>query len=203
MSDKQILAILAPVVLVAVMIPIFRGYVRVFPENWRIGWFLGLATYWIIWCGLFPWLMIGKSNILRLIQPQRLTWEIVVLLSIPLVLAGLYRLIPGMEYTKPEPWVLLLLIVTCFGNGFFEEVLWRGMYLELFPQNILLGMLWPSLWFALWHYAPVSIAPDGNVAGMIIGSGMMGLYLSFLARWTGTIWWTIVMHTLGGFIMIS
>lgn len=30
----------------------------------------------------------------------------------------------------------------------------------------------------------------------------MGFYLSFLAKRTGTIWWTIVAHTLGGMIMI-
>jgi membrane protease YdiL (CAAX protease family) len=203
MSNKQIIAVIAPVVLVAVMTPIFRWYVRLFPTNWRIGWFLGLATYWITWCGIFPWLLVGKSNILELIKPQRLTWEVVVLLLIPLVGAGLYRLIPGMEYEKPQVWVLAILVLTTFGNGFFEEVLWRGVYLDLFPDNFLFGMLWPSLWFALWHYAPVSIAPEGNLVGMIVGSGVMGFYLSFLARRTGTIWWTIVMHTLGGFIMIS
>ena len=203
MTNKQILAILAPVVLVAVMIPVFRWYARLFTNNWRIGWFLGLITYWIVWCGIFPWLLIGKSNILGLVQPQRLTLEIVILLLIPLLGAGLYRLIPGMDYEKPELWVLLMLFVTTFGNGFFEEVLWRGVFLDLFPQNILFGMLWPSLWFALWHYAPVSIAPDGNLIGMIIGPGLMGFYLSFLARRTGTIWWTIVIHTLGGIIMIS
>jgi membrane protease YdiL (CAAX protease family) len=203
MSNKQIIAIIAPVVLVAVMIPVFRGYAKLFPNNWRIGWFLGLATYWIVWCGIFPWLLIGKSTIVQLIQPQRLTWEIIILLLIPLVGAGLYRLVPGTEYTKPELWVLLLLLVTTFGNGFFEEVLWRGVYLDLFPKNILFGMIWPSLWFALWHYAPGSINPDGNPAGLMIGSGIMGFYLSFLARHTGKIWWTIIMHTLGGFIMIS
>jgi membrane protease YdiL (CAAX protease family) len=96
----------------------------------------------------------------------------------------------------------LLLLTTNFGNGFFEELLWRGVYLDLFPKNLLFGMIWPSLWFALWHYAPGSINPDGNVLGLIIGSGIMGLYLSFLSRRTGTIWWTIIMHTIGGFIMI-
>jgi membrane protease YdiL (CAAX protease family) len=147
-------------------------------------------------------LLIGKSNILKLICPQRLTLEIVVFLLIPWIGAGLYRLIPGMQYDKPQVWVFLLLLTTNFGNGFFEELLWRGVYLELFPKNLLFGMIWPSLWFALWHYAPGSLDPDGNVLGLIVGSGIMGFYLSFLSRRTGTIWWTIITHTFGGFIMI-
>ena len=38
--------------------------------------------------------------------------------------------------------------------------------------------------------------------GLMIGSGLMGFYLSYLAKRTDTIWWTIVMHTIGGFVMI-
>ena len=202
MSEKQLLALIAPPILVLVMIPVFRGFVKIFKDNWRIGWYLGLVTYWIIWCGFFSWFLIGKSNILELIRPQRPTFEILVLLLIPLVGAGLNRLVPGMKYEKPHAWIFIMLLSTNFGNGFFEELLWRGVYLELFPHNLLLRMIWPTLWFALWHYAPGSVAPGGKPIGLIVGSGMMGLYLSFLASHTGTIWWTIVMHIIGGFIMI-
>ncbi len=202
MSGRRLLAVMAPPVLVLAMIPVFRGLVRLFEGNWRIGWYLGLVTYWVLWCGVFSWALIGKSGIDQLIQPQRPTFEILVLLLIPLVGAGLYRLVPGMEYEKPQVWLFILLLSTNLGNGFFEELLWRGVYLDLFPESLLLGMIWPSLWFALWHYAPGSVAPDGNALGLMVGSGIMGFYLSFLARRTGTIWWTIIVHTIGGFIMI-
>ncbi len=202
MSGKQLLAILLPVILVALMIPIFRFYVRKFKDNWRIGWCLGLVTYWITWCGIGSWLLIGKSSILQLIHPQRLTLEIFFLLLIPLIGAGLYRFVPNMTYEKPHVWILLMLIMTSLGNGFFEELLWRGVYLKLFPGNLLFGIIWPSLWFGQWHYAPGSVAPNRKAAGLMIGSGIMGFYLGFLARHTGTIWWTILMHTIGGFIMV-
>jgi membrane protease YdiL (CAAX protease family) len=151
---------------------------------------------------VFSFLLLGKAEILDLIRPQRLTLHIALLLLIPLLGAGLYRLVPGMEYRKPALWVFILLLSTNLGNGFFEELLWRGVYLKLFPQNILWGWIWPSVWFALWHYAPGSISPDGNPWGLMIGSGMMGFYFGFLARHTGTIWWTILAHAIGGFIMI-
>jgi len=107
-----------------------------------------------------------------------------------------------MDYEKPDVWVFLMLLSTNFGNGFFEELLWRGVYMSVFPNSIIFRIVWPSVWFALWHYAPGSVHSDGNVIGLIIGSGLMGFYLSWLARKTDSIWWTIVMHTLGGFIMI-
>lgn len=202
MFDKQLIAVIAPPILVLAMIPVFKGLVKKIGGHWRIGWYLGLVVYWVTWCGVLSWLLIGKASIHELIQPQRLTMEIFVLLLIPLVGAGLYRLVPGMEYAKPQTWIFILLISTNFGNGFFEELFWRGVYLELFPDNLLLGLIWPSLWFALWHYAPGSVAPKGNVVGLMVGSGIMGFYLSFLARHTGTIWWTMLVHAIGGFIMI-
>jgi len=74
--------------------------------------------------------------------------------------------------------------------------------MKLFPGNILFRIVWPSIWFALWHYAPGSVSPNANVLGLIIGSGLFGFYLSFLAKKTGTIWWSIVTHILGGIIMV-
>jgi membrane protease YdiL (CAAX protease family) len=203
MSNRQRLAILAPLVLVGVMIPVFRILAGVFgEENWRIGWYLGLVIYWLIWGAAFPLWIVGRESIAKMIRPQRLSVRVLLLVLVPLIGASLYRLVPGMEYQKPSVWMLLLLLSTSFGNGFFEEVLWRGVYMELFPDRNLFRIVWPSIWFALWHYAPGSIAPDGNALGLIIGSGLMGFYLSFLAKKTGTIWWTIVAHTLGAIIMI-
>ena len=202
MSTEQIIAIVTSPILAGVMIPAFRVLVDKTKTHWRVGWALGLALYWVTWCGLFAWLLIGKEKILQLIHPQKLTLEVFILVLIPILGAGLYRLVPGMSYSKPAAWIILILIMTSFGNGFFEELLWRGVYLELFPKSILWGMIWPTVWFGLWHYAPGSVAPGRNPWGLVIGSGMMGLYLSYLARRTGTIWWTILMHTLGGIIMI-
>jgi len=203
MNPKQIFAILAPLILMIVMYLIFQILVRTFGAiKWRIGWYLGLAIYWLIWGAIFPWLMIGKESIIRIIQPQQLTIRIFFLVLFPLAMSALYKLVPNMKYEKPSVWIFALILSTCFGNGIFEELLWRGVYMELFPDSIMFGIIWPSIFFAFWHYIPGSMNPNGNVVGLIIGSGLMGFYLSFLARHTGTIWWTIIMHTLGGIIMV-
>jgi membrane protease YdiL (CAAX protease family) len=202
MTNKQKIAIVAPVVLITVMVPIFRILGGLFGESWRIGWYLGLVLYWIIWGAAFPWVLIGKDSIGRIVRPRKPDIRALLFVAFLLLIAGLYRFIPGMEYEKQSAWIFILLISTNLGNGFFEELLWRGMYLELFPDSLLFQMIWPSVWFGLWHFVPGSLSPDGNVLVLMIGSGMMGFYLSYVARKTGTIWWTIVAHAVGGFIMI-
>ena len=202
MNTKQLYAIVAPLALILVMYLIFRILSTIFETEWRIGWYLGLVIYWLIWGIAFPWLIIGKESIIKIVQPQALTVQIFFLVLFPIVLSALFKLVPNMRYEKPSTLMFILLVSTCFGNGIFEELLWRGVYLELFPNNIVFGFIWPSIFFALWHYIPGSMNPDGNVAGLMIGSGLMGFYLSFLARHTGTIWWTMIMHIIGGIIMI-
>ncbi len=202
MTNKQKIAIVSPVVLIAVMYPIFRILGELFSGNWRIGWYLGLMVYWLIWGAAFPWVLVGNDSLRRTIRPQKPGIRALLFVGFLLLMAGLYRLVPGMEYEKPSAWIFIMLVSTNIGNGFFEEVLWRGVFLELFPDSLLFQMIWPSIWFGLWHFVPGSLSPDGNVLGLMIGSGMMGFYLSNVARKTGTIWWTIVAHAVGGFIMI-
>jgi membrane protease YdiL (CAAX protease family) len=96
-----------------------------------------------------------------------------------------------------------MMISTAFGNGIFEEILWRGAYLKLFPENIWIRIIWASIWFALWHYVPGSISKDGNPIPLMIGSLMFGFVLSFTAHKTKSIWWCIVSHIVGGLIMVS
>jgi membrane protease YdiL (CAAX protease family) len=200
-NNQQKIAIIAPPILIGAMYPIFHLLSGTFGE--KIGWYLGLVIYWFVWGAAFSLLIIGKERVKTIIRPQKLNLQVFLFALFPLLMAALYKFIPGMDYKKPNMWIFLLLLSTNFGNGFFEEVLWRGVYMSLFPDSILFRIVWPSIWFALWHYVPGSVSSDGNVIGLMIGSGLFGFYLSFLAKNTGTIWWTIVAHSLGGFIMIS
>jgi membrane protease YdiL (CAAX protease family) len=204
-DKKRMIAIIAPPVLTALMYPIFQ-FLSASLANDGIAWYLGLAIYWIVWGMIFPIMMIGIKNIKGLIRPQKLNKKILMLLAIPLVGAIGAKLVPGMGgYEKESVLIALLIISTPFGNGFFEEVLWRGVYVKLFPKNIFFRMIWPSIWFEIWHYVPVSINNTEltGLIGMIVGPMMMGLYLSYLTKKTNTLWWAIVAHTIGGIIMIA
>ncbi|MGD2253775.1 MAG: CPBP family intramembrane metalloprotease [Anaerolineales bacterium] len=200
MSRRKIIAIISPLILMGMMYPIFGWLTGALGKT--IGWYLGLVVYWLLWGAVFPLLIIGKESIRNLIRPRKPDAKAIGLVLLMLLLAGTFRLITKTEYQKPSIWIFVLLLTTNPGNGFFEEVLWRGVYMKLFPDNLFFRIVWPSFWFALWHYIPVTAHSDKNPIGMIIGPGLMGLYLGFLAKKTGTIWWTILAHTIGGFIMI-
>ena len=204
LADKrQIIAIIVPPVLIAVMYPIFHSLALVM--NGTVAWYLGLAIYWLIWGAAFPLLIIGWENIKTLVRPQRPTKKVLLLVAIPLLGALIVQFMPGMGYEKSSVWILLLLLSSTIGNGFFEELLWRGVYVRLFPDSIFYRMIWPGIWFALWHYVPGSVS-SGSVAGLIglmAGAGVMGLYLSYLTRKTNTLWWSILVHFIGGIIMVT
>lgn len=204
-DKKRIIAIIAPPILLACMYPIFQFLAGALAND-RIAWYLGLAIYWLIWGALFPLLMIGFQNIKELIRPQKISGKVLLLLAVPLVGAIGAKLVPGMgSYEKESILLAILVVSTTFGNGFFEELLWRGVYTKLFPTNLFFRMIWPGVWFGLWHYIPVSIS-NGELTGLIgmmVGPMMMGLYFSYITKKTSTLWWAIVAHVVGGIIMVS
>lgn len=183
------------------MVLVFRLLARSLANDF-FAWYIGLASYWLTWCTILPLWLVGWKNLKTMIRPQKPTLTIVLLVLFPIGMAALSKLIPGMGYSKASLWIWLLYISTAFGNGFFEELLWRGVYMHLFPDRIALRIIWPSLLFALWHYAPASVSANSNPWGLIIGAALFGFYLSFLAKRTGTIWWGMVAHVLGGTVMI-
>ena len=205
MNRKQVIVFIIPPFLIAFMYPIFNSLAGAL-ANERMAWYLGLITYWIVWGMGFPLIIIGKKDIKSLIRPQKPTTAIILPMSIILLGALAARLfVPGMEYEKQSVWILLLLLSTSFGNGFFEELLWRGVYYKLYPDNLVCRMIWPSIWFGIWHYVPVSIHNNEltGLIGMMIGPVLMGLVLSYMTKKTNTLFWSIVAHTIGGIIMVS
>jgi membrane protease YdiL (CAAX protease family) len=197
---RQIIALLMPVLLIAVMYPFFQFLARRFGN--QVGWFAGLAVYWLMWGLAYSLLMLGGERLLDLVRPRPLDGKALLLASIPVIFAAIGRFGFGMAYDKPTTWVAAGLIVTAVGNGLFEELLWRGTYLALFPDSFWIPVVWSGLWFALWHYAPGSVSSEGGVVGLMTGAAFFGLFLGLLARQTGTIWWCILSHTLAGIVMV-
>lgn len=197
---------LAPLALVATTFPVFHILDAVLGDavGGRLSWFVGMSVYWAVWgCAFSVWVL-GRRQTWELVRPRRVTWQTLGHVGFMVAMATAVRfLIPGMEYTKATTGAALLLAISPFANGVFEELLWRGVFLVTFPSNVWLRVVWPSVMFGLWHLVPTSISPGGSQVTMVIGPTLMGLYLAWLSKRTGTIWWAVLAHTLGGLVMIS
>lgn len=204
MNRKQTFAILSPTLVLISMYPIFRILSVQFHDHWRIAWLLGLMIYWLLWGFIYSLLAIGKKSISSLIKPQKLKFSILLLVLFPLSMTLIFKFIPGgVNYEKTAPWILPILLFSAFGNGIFEEIYWRGVFMKLFPKNLLFRIFWPSIWFGLWHYIPGSLNPDSShVIGLMIGAVFLGFYSSFIAWRTNTLLWSILIHVLGGIIVV-
>ena len=201
MRLQQTVATLAPIALIAVMYPVFRLLTRRFGN--KAAWYSGLVVYWIVWGFSFPLLLLGDRTVLDLLWPSRIDPRAVFLASIPVIFAAVGRLRFGIGYKKAARWESFALLGAALGNGVFEEVFWRGVSLHFFAGNLFLGIVWPSLWFGLWHYAPSSVSGGNtNAITLMVGAVFLGLLLSLLANLSGTIGWSILAHTLAGIVMV-
>lgn len=69
----------------------------------------------------------------------------------------------------------------------------------LFPGQLWLALLYPSIGFALWHLAPQSIFPStwrGGRVAFVAQAGFLGLLYGWVANSTGVILWTAMSHIL-------
>jgi membrane protease YdiL (CAAX protease family) len=200
-KGKLLAGIIAPPILMLVMFLIYTLFGVIFGSE--IGWYLGLSVYWIL-CGLlFSTWLIGFEEIKKLSSPRKFKIKLIPLIAFPVVMAFVFSYISKTEYNKVNLLGLILLIITPFGNGIFEEILWRGVYMELYPNNNFLRIIYSTIWYALFHFASGSLSSNPNILGLVIGSAFFGIYLAILTKWTGTIWWSIICHILGGFVMIA
>jgi len=100
------------------------------------------------------------------------------------------------------PAILIGSAAIALVNGALEELLWRGAFLDLFAHRRILGYLYPSVGFALWHFAPQSIFPNrapGGSVSLVAVSLALGLVWGFVARRTRSIRWTVIAHVLFDF----
>jgi membrane protease YdiL (CAAX protease family) len=86
-------------------------------------------------------------------------------------------LLGGFFMSTPERDLigLIIWIGMSVGNGVFEEILWRGVYSILFPNNKLFGFVWLAIWFSIWHFAPRSLSQNFSPIVLVSGALMFGV----------------------------
>lgn len=196
----MILAI--PVLLILTTALVFRYASLTFGKE--EGYLLGFGFYWCFWCLFIPWLLMGKGfaslltdRIPLFSQPNwlaALLWAIVTLVTLVMY---------GKSFVKASLALVLLAIPLATLNGFCEEILWRGMFVQAFPGNPWLGILYPAVGFALWHLAPQSVFLAENKSAFIFSTFFLGLAYGFIAYSTGSAKWTAISHSLSGILALS
>ncbi|MBT8207187.1 MAG: CPBP family intramembrane metalloprotease, partial [Acidimicrobiia bacterium] len=173
--------LLAPTALIPVTYPAFRLADAALDDAFggQLPWFVGMSFYWAVWGFGFSVWVLGRRRAWELIRPRSATPQALRHVALFIALAAAVRfLVPGMEYIKATTGAAVLLAISAFANGVFEELLWRGVFLSSFPTSIWLRVVWPSLMFGLWHLVPGSISEGGPQIAMVVGPTLMGFYLA-------------------------
>jgi membrane protease YdiL (CAAX protease family) len=195
--------LVAPVLVLASEYVAFHSLTNVVGP--RLGYFLAFAIYWFGWCLLFPAWVLGWRGIhamFGLAQPRfgRPAWLGVAVLAAPLAL-GYGLAFPG-ALRQATPVIVVASFLLAAVNATGEEILWRGVYLRVFPSRAWWGLIWPSLGFAVWHFAPQSMRANtmpGGAWSFVLVAGLFGLGWSWLAQQSGSIRWTAPAHILFDF----
>jgi membrane protease YdiL (CAAX protease family) len=195
--------LLAPVLVLASEYVAFQGLTSVVGA--RLGYFLAFAIYWIGWCLLFPAWVLGWRGIHAMFGPAqprfgRPAWLGVAVLAAPLAL-GYGLAFPG-AFRQATPAIVVASFPLAAVNATGEEILWRGVYQRVFPSRAWWGLIWPSLGFAIWHFAPQSVHANtmpGGAWSFVLVAGLFGLGWSWLAHQSASIRWTTPAHILFDF----
>ena len=209
MTYTQAAALAAPLVLIASMWAVFKGFQARLGSP--LGYLLAFGLYWLGWCLLFPAVLLGGlGQVAALFRPAPaltgLDWQTQVLLWWPVFFPLIFMFIP--RAARATPGILMASLALGVVIGVTEEILWRGVYLRLFPGSLWLGIVYPALMFGLWHLCPLSVLENrmpGGAASFVGYAVILGLSYAFAAQRSGSIFWPTAAHIvhdtlgLGGF----
>jgi hypothetical protein len=196
-SRRHFIVYLFPPVLIIANYFAFNFFVTI--SNLKEGYLSGMIFYWLLFCMVPVFLWIRKPNRKLLLKIKRLNWWQISLLIIPVVLAfwlGPFKSRIG----EATPLIIFLSLVYAVINAFCEEFLWRGLYYDHHQANFFYAVIVPSVWFGIWHYAPLSVQPSGFGNFYFILSAIgLGFCWAIVTYYTRSVFWSIISHILVDF----
>jgi len=198
LNSKQKIAILLSPILFVVMFAAYQTLARILGSD--LGWYAGFAIYWPIFCVAIPFWLVGSKQIIERYKIIKINPKYLLVYLFPVFMT----LIGGFFMNTKEREFIALII--WFGmsvaNGVFEEILWRGVYPILFPDNKLFGFIWPAIWFSIWHFAPGSLSQNFQPFVLVSGALMLGLSFGWGAFKTKSLFWASTGHTFSGLFQL-
>jgi membrane protease YdiL (CAAX protease family) len=190
----------APVLVILTSFAIFRLTKSTSTD--RVVQLTGFAFYWIAGGIVFPLVLLGRRGYGALLERRDVTWNARLVWGVvALFLPALFGFFFAFPYMFPAESALLLpgLAVYALLNGTFEEVFWRGLFLEQFRGDPWRGIVYPSVMFGAWQLVPWALfdswlRPPAVV--LLALSIAVGLLFGWVAQRTGSIRWTVMAHVL-------
>jgi len=135
---------------------------------------IGFVAYWVGACFLLPVWLLGPQRVKNVLTRGRVPHsKETTLLLLPVVGAIATELLPNRRGVEPR--VATVMVTTAAVNAVSEELLWRGLFLEQFPDDVVRGCLWPLAGFTAWHLAPQLILPSSKGRfRFLAGSAVVG-----------------------------
>jgi membrane protease YdiL (CAAX protease family) len=193
-ASRRRAVLAAPALVPATMALAFAALGRRLPP--QAAYNAGFAVYWLGWCLGFPAWVLGPRRLLTVLRAGRsLTAGEAVLALLPAAGAVATELLP--QRAGVDRRVAAVMVGSAVANATGEELLWRGVFADTFPADLLRGTLWPLAGFTLWHLAPQIVLPSRRGrAAFIAGAGAVGA-VSALVTWrTGGVRGTLLPHAL-------
>jgi membrane protease YdiL (CAAX protease family) len=169
------------------------------------GYLAGFVFYWVFWCFIIPYI-VNRKNLFTYFKSGKplfvkKNWWVVILFSVTIIAPVFMYFIPGIGNKS------ILVIVFAFPfaiiDGVSEELFWRGFYIREFGNDVLWGIMIPSAFFSLWHFAPQIVFPHNNQIGFVISTFCLGLVYGIVAYKTKSAKWSAIGHSLSGILAFS
>ncbi len=197
---KKLFLLVLPVILTLSTALVFGGAARVWGDD--LGYLAGFGCYWL-WCWGVP-IAYGGKGLLREILAQdapllqKKNWLLVGILLLTVLGALWMYFIPSLPTVSF--WVVMCAPITIV-NGISEELLWRGLYVQVFRRDVFWGCVYPAMGFALSHISPERVYPaEGGVVSFILSTFFLGLAYGWVAYKTGSAKWTAIAHSIIGLL---
>lgn len=202
MSDQNLQrwTLFSPLLLIVTSFAVFQ--ITKSTSNDRVVQLTGFVFYWITGGMVLPLIILGRRGYAALFTRVSVDW------SVPLVwgliasfLPAIFGFLFAFPYMFPADSTLLLpgLALYALLNGTFEEVFWRGLFLEQARHSVWRGVVYPSVMFGFWQLVPWSLFDSWLRPPAIIllaVSIAIGLLFGWVAQRTGSIRWTTMAHVL-------
>lgn len=184
----------APILVPVSMAGAFAGLQRLLGP--RHAYNAGFALYWAGWCLAFPLWLAGPRRVVRLLREgARPSAAELALLALPVAGAAATELAPNRRAI--DAMLAVAMVGTAVVNATGEELLWRGTYMDAFPDNVWYGAGWPWVGFTIWHLAPqLILAPRRGRARFLAGAGLVGAASARVAWRTRGLRWVLLAHVL-------